>query len=100
MSCTVCTQSGVIEDLMRAEGQRGRELDEKSLNPVNQLLRRGASTPPPPSLNTLVVDFNLDKQRPNNERRIAIPSFVSGDLQELDEKVKSMMETIVVVLYN
>ena len=44
MSCTVCTQSGVIEDLMRAEGQRGRELDEKSLNPVNQLLRRA---PPP-----------------------------------------------------
>ena len=43
MSCTVCTQSGVIEDLMRAEGQRGRELDEKSLNPV-------------------VVDFNLYKQ--------------------------------------
>ena len=62
MSCTVCTQSGVIEDLMRAEGQRGRDLDEKSLNPVNQLLRRGASTPP---LNTFVVDFNLDKQRPN-----------------------------------
>ena len=45
MSCTVCTQSGVIEDLVRAEGQRGRELDEKSLNLVNQLLRRRASTP-------------------------------------------------------
>ena len=28
----------------------------------------------------------------NNERRIAIPSFVTGDLQELDKKVKSMME--------
>ena len=28
----------------------------------------------------------------NTERRIAIPNFVSGDLQELDEKVKSMME--------
>ena len=82
MSCTVCTQSGVIEDLMRAEGQRGRELDEKSLNPVNQLLY------------IYVVDFSLDKQRPNNKRRIAIPSFVSGDLQELDEKVKSMMETL------
>ena len=27
-----------------------------------------------------------------NERRIAIPNFVSGDLQELDIKVKSMME--------
>ena len=24
---------------------------------------------------------------------VAIPSFVSGDLQELDKKVKSMMET-------
>ena len=44
------------------------------------------------AINTFVVDFNLDKQRPNNEQRIAIPSFVSGDLQELDEKVKSMME--------
>ena len=29
----------------------------------------------------------------NIERRIAIPNFVTGDLQELDEKVKSMMET-------
>ena len=28
----------------------------------------------------------------NRERRIAIPNFVSGGLQELDEKVKSMME--------
>ena len=28
----------------------------------------------------------------NYERRIAIPNFASGDLQELDEKVKSMME--------
>ena len=27
-----------------------------------------------------------------NERRIAIPNFVTGDMQELDEKVKSMME--------
>merc|ERR1719342_1099955 len=40
----------------------------------------------------------INKQRPNDqkmniERRIAIPNFVSGDLQELDEKVKSMMET-------
>ena len=29
----------------------------------------------------------------NKERRIALSNFVSGDLQELDEKVKSMMET-------
>ena len=28
----------------------------------------------------------------NIDRRIAIPNFVTGDFQELDEKVKSMME--------
>ena len=42
------------------------------------------------------LETNRDKERPNqmnNERRIAIPKFVSGDLQDLDEKVKSMMET-------
>ena len=42
------------------------------------------------------LEPKLDKQWPtvqmNDERRIAIPNFVSGDLQELDEKVKSMME--------
>ena len=27
-----------------------------------------------------------------SERRVAIPNFASGDLQELDERVKSMME--------
>ena len=27
-----------------------------------------------------------------NEQRIEIPNFVSGDLQQLDEKVKSMMD--------
>ena len=39
----------------------------------------------------------LDKQPPNVqmsiERRVVIPNFVTGDFQELDEKVKSMMET-------
>ena len=33
----------------------------------------------------------LNRQR-NDERRIAIPNVLSGDLKELDEKVKSMME--------
>ena len=28
----------------------------------------------------------------NNERRISLPNFVSGDFQALDSKVKSMME--------
>ena len=36
------------------------------------------------------LEPKLDKQM--TERRIAIPNVVSGDLQELDEKVKSMME--------
>ena len=47
------------------------------------------------NLNTEQIQSNLEpgsgKQTPN-ERRIAIPNFVSGDLQELDEKVKSLME--------
>ena len=52
-------------------------------------------------LKTEQVQSNLearsDKKRANdqqmkNERRVAIPNAVSGDLQELDEKVKSMME--------
>ena len=42
------------------------------------------------------IEPNFDKQRPNEqmnlERRIAISNVVPGDLQELDEKVKSMME--------
>ena len=28
----------------------------------------------------------------NNEQRISLPNFVSGDFKELDEKVKSLME--------
>ena len=52
------------------------------------------------NLNTEQIQSNLEprfgKETPNelmkNERRIAIPNFVSGDLKELDEKVKSMME--------
>ena len=42
------------------------------------------------------LEPTLDKQprnlQINSERRISIPNFVSGDLKELDEKVKSMME--------
>ena len=53
-----------------------------------------------PNLNTEQRQSHLkpksDQQPPNvqmnDERRIAIPSFVSGDLQELDKKVKLMME--------
>ena len=52
------------------------------------------------NLNTEQIQSNVEpkihKQSPtfqmNNERRIAVPNFVSGDLQKLDEKVKSMME--------
>ena len=39
----------------------------------------------------LKINANANAEM-NNERRIAIPNFVSGDLKELDEKVKSMME--------
>ena len=43
------------------------------------------------------LESKVDKQPPNvqnnYDRRVSIPDLVSGDLQELDEKVKSMMET-------
>ena len=39
------------------------------------------------------TDFDLKMaQQTNNERRITIPNFVSGDFAALDSKVKSMME--------
>ena len=42
------------------------------------------------------LEHRLDKHRPNvllnNERRVSIPNFVSGEFQELDEKVKSLIE--------
>ena len=47
------------------------------------------------NLKTEPIQSNLEEtpnEQMNNERRVAIPNFVSGDLQELDEKVKSMME--------
>ena len=49
---------------------------------------------------------SLAKESPNfateaaDERRISIPNFTSGDLQILDEKVKSMMETSTNILPN
>ena len=46
------------------------------------------------SLNNEQFQNNLDpkKEQMNNERRIVISNFVSGNFQELDEKVKSMMD--------
>ena len=52
------------------------------------------------SLNTERFQANLEpkmnqqspNEQKNDERRIAVSNFASGDLQELDEKVKSMME--------
>ena len=37
-------------------------------------------------------DTEAPREQMNSERRVAIPNFASGDLQELDERVKSMME--------
>ena len=47
------------------------------------------------SMNTEQIERNFpefEQPQKNNERRISIPSFVPGNFQELDEKVKSMME--------
>ena len=38
------------------------------------------------------LDEHPQNRQSNKEQRISIQNFVTGDLQELDEKVKSMME--------
>ena len=43
------------------------------------------------SLNTK-IEYQSQVVPIDNEQRISLPSFVSGDFKELDEKVKSMME--------
>ena len=43
------------------------------------------------SLNTK-LEYQSQVVPIDNEQRISLPSFVSGDFKELDEKVKSMME--------
>ena len=86
-SSTYCGEANVFQEnldsfLAIAEELRLKGLSEKSHLNGEQIQSN--------------VEPKIHKQPPtvqmNNERRIAVPNFVSGDLQELDEKVKSMME--------
>ena len=92
-----------IAEELKLKGLMGQMEDaEKEINPIPQQMnpkpfyKREKS-----SLNTEPIEPNLrpkkDAKQPSAqmdiERRMAIPNLVSGDLQELDLKVKSMMET-------
>ena len=90
----------IAQDL-KLKGLMGQMEDpEKEIDPIPQQMKpfykREKS-----SLNTEPIEPNLrpkkDAKQPSAqmdiERRMAIPNLVSGDLQELDLKVKSMMET-------
>ena len=76
---------GLMGQTENVEKKAERNYTDQTLNPL--------ATPKPfhkkekPNL-----EPKVDKQGLNNERRIAIPNVVSANLQELDEKVKSMME--------
>ena len=83
-----------IAEELKLKGLMGQMEDaEKEIDPIPEQInpKREKS-----SLHTEPIYPNLrpkkDEKQMNIERRIAIPNFVSGDLKELDEKVKSMME--------
>ena len=85
---------GQMEDV-----EKKRECNERDLTPLQMntkpfYKRENSNT------NTEQIQMNLQTDWDNHpanvhgniDRRIAIPNFVTGDFQELDEKVKSMME--------
>ena len=85
---------GQTEDVGKKIENNYTETTPMQLTPKESYKKKKSNFNTEQTLSNLEPKF--DKQAPNelikNERRIAIPNFVSGDLQELDEKVKSMME--------
>ena len=83
-----------LKGLMGQMEHNGKKTESNNINPSPWQIN------PKSSLDT-EIEANFKEQNyaqppsitMKNERRIAIPNFVSGDLQELDIKVKSMMET-------
>ena len=104
-----------IAEELKLKGLMGQTRDDKKNTESNYTDPTPQQMYPKPvfkrersSTNTELIQPNLNKEmdqepqnvRTNKERRISIPNFVSGDLQELAEKVKSMMETSQNVLPN
>ena len=96
-----------IAEELKLKGLMGQTEAVEKKAEINKMDKTSQQMNPKPfyksersSLNNEQFETNLEpkitRQSPNeqmnHERRIAISNFVSGDLQELDEKVKSMME--------
>ena len=76
---------GLMGQTENVEKKAERNYTDQTLNPQ--------TTPKPfHKKEKTNMEPKVDKQGLDNERRIAIPNVVSANLQELDEKVKSMME--------
>ena len=95
-----------IAEELKMKGLMGQTEDVQKKTELNDPTASHMDTKPvfkrkKSNMNTGQIEMNMqpkwDEQPPNvqmnNERRISIPNFVTADLQELDEKVKSMMET-------
>ena len=76
--------TGQTEDIVDAktENEEALQMNSRSTNERDKTIKTDVRTltNQPTSIKTF------------DERRVAIPNFTSGDLQLLDEKVKSMME--------
>ena len=90
---------GIAEELKLKglTGQNsGEEKENGELNPIQMKPIKALKKDPPSNLYTnQMPPFKRDESSNNaisNERVVAIPNYVAGDLKELDEKVKSMME--------
>ena len=98
-----------LKGLMGQPKDNEKKTESNYMDPTHQQMfpkpfyKRGKSSMKT-ELNQPNFDLEMDQQpqtvQTSNERRISIPNVVSGDLQELDEKVKSMMEASQNILPN
>ena len=79
-------------------GKAAKEASSSFTDPTNQQTNHKMSEKSILNIGPIQTTFKPETNaeppsvQMNVERRMAIPNFVSGDLKELDEKVKSMME--------
>ena len=81
-----------IAEELQLKGLMGQTEINLNTNPTPQeIYRKPVYKMETPNLNNEQIQTNLESKVDKWEK-IEIPNFVSGDLQQLDEKVKSMIE--------
>ena len=89
-----------IAEELKLKGLTGQNVEESKVgipteigNPIEMKPRENLKIKQSkPQRQSIIKDQPSSMNNVNNETRLAIPNFTSGDLQQLDEKVKSMME--------